>query len=169
MDPDSNCCDTIYPKFVLKIRIRVFSNDGLKRLIGICKYKYSTDRDWRTEKHDKHAFQPVKLVLLPGTMLREGGSATVGQAMGFNINSKDAGPGQLYVRCQGPSKDCDVTVFDNKDSTFQVQIFPTEVGNHLVYVEWGGRPVHGSPFLVRVGQPPDPSKVRVYGKYTREI
>ena len=88
----------------------------------------------------------------------------MGQAMGFNINSKDAGPGQLYVRCQGPSKDCDVTVFDNKDSTYQVQIFPTEVGNHLVYVEWGGRPVHGSPFLVRVGQPPDPSKVRVYGK-----
>ncbi|KAJ7305485.1 hypothetical protein OS493_040675, partial [Desmophyllum pertusum] len=55
------------------------------------------------------------------------------------------------------------TVFDNKDSTYQVQIYPTEVGNHLVYVEWGGRPVHGSPFLVRVGQPPDPSKVRVYG------
>lgn len=96
-------------------------------------------------------------------MLKEGASATVGQAMGFNINSKDAGPGQLYVRCQGPSKDCDCTVFDNKDSTYQVQIFPTEVGNHLVYVEWGGRPVHGSPFLVRVGQPPDPSKVRVYG------
>lgn len=97
-------------------------------------------------------------------MLREGASATVGQAMGFNISSKDAGPGQLYVRCQGPSKDCDVTVFDNKDSTFQVQIFPMEVGNHLVYVEWGGRPVNGSPFLVRVGQPPDPSKVRVYGE-----
>lgn len=101
--------------------------------------------------------------LVEGSMLKEGGSATVGQAMGFNINSKDAGPGQLYVRCQGPTKDCDVTVFDNKDSTYQVQIFPTEVGNHLVYVEWGGRPVHGSPFLVRVGQPPDPSKVRVYG------
>lgn len=98
-----------------------------------------------------------------GTMLRDGGNATVGQAMGFSINSKDAGPGQLYVRCQGPSKDCDVTVFDNKDSTYQVQIFPMEVGNHLVYVEWGGRPVHGSPFLVRVGQAPDPSKVRVYG------
>ena len=89
----------------------------------------------------------------------------MGQAMGFSINSKDAGPGQLYVRCQGPSKDCDCTVFDNKDSTYQVQIFPSEVGNHLVYVEWGGRPVHGSPFLVRVGQPPDPSKVRVYGTY----
>ena len=108
---------------------------------------------------------PSNLFLSPGSMLKEGGSATVGQAMGFNINSKDAGPGQLYVRCQGPSKDCDVTVFDNKDSTYQVQIFPTEVGNHLVYVEWGGRPVHGSPFLVRVGQPPDPSKVRVYGKW----
>ena len=100
-------------------------------------------------------------------MLKEGAGATVGQAMGFSINSKDAGPGQLYVRCQGPTKDCDCTVFDNKDSTYQVQIFPSEVGNHLVYVEWGGRPVHGSPFLVRVGQPPDPSKVRVYGMSTR--
>lgn len=112
----------------------------------------------------KQALNLVKSVSPPGSMLREGASATVGQAMGFNISSKDAGPGQLYVRCQGPSKDCDVTVFDNKDSTFQVQIFPMEVGNHLVYVEWGGRPVNGSPFLVRVGQPPDPSKVRVYGE-----
>lgn len=105
----------------------------------------------------------AKSCFVEGSMLKEGTGATVGQAMGFSINSKDAGPGQLYVRCQGPTKDCDCTVFDNKDSTYQVQIFPSEVGNHLVYVEWGGRPVHGSPFLVRVGQPPDPSKVRVYG------
>ncbi|RMX60911.1 hypothetical protein pdam_00003464 [Pocillopora damicornis] len=105
----------------------------------------------------------AKSCFVEGSMLKEGAGATVGQAMGFSINSKDAGPGQLYVRCQGPTKDCDCTVFDNKDSTYQVQIFPSEVGNHLVYVEWGGRPVHGSPFLVRVGQPPDPSKVRVYG------
>ena len=135
-----------------------------KRPIGICNNKCrdkQTDR--LTGRKDKQAFQPLKLVLLPGAMLREGGSATVGQAMRFNINSKDAGPGQLCVRCEGPSKESNVTVFDNKDSTFQVQIFPSEVGNHLVYVEWGGSPVHGSPFVVRVGNPVDPSKVRVCG------
>ena len=87
----------------------------------------------------------------------------MGQAIEFKITSEGAYPRQLDVRCKGPTKDCDVTVFDNKDSTFQVQIFPTQVGNHLLYVEWGGRPVDGTPILVRVGQPPDPSKVRVYG------
>lgn len=108
------------------------------------------------------ASQTSRLVV-EGHALREGSGAYVGQPMGFAINSKDAGPGQLYVRCQGPSRDCDVSVFDNKDGTYQIQIHPAEVGNHLVYVEWGARPVHGSPFLVRVGQAPDPSKVRVYG------
>ena len=89
----------------------------------------------------------------------------MGKGMSFRINSKDAGPGELYVCCRGPTKDCDVTIFDNKDSSYQVQIFPTEVGNHLVYVEWGGKPVNGSPFIVHVGQSPDPSQVRVYGTY----
>ena len=106
---------------------------------------------------------PLSKLLVEGHALREGAGAFVGQPMGFAINSKDAGPGQLYVRCQGPSRDCDVNMFDNKDGTYQIQIHPSEIGNHLVYVEWGGRPVHGSPFLVRVGQAPDPSKVRVYG------
>ena len=101
--------------------------------------------------------------MVEGAALTEGAGVFVGQPMGFSVSSRDAGPGQLHVRCEGPSRDCDVTVFDNKDGTYHVQIHPVEVGNHLVYVEWGGRSVQGSPFLVRVGQPPDPSKVSAHG------
>lgn len=98
-----------------------------------------------------------------GAALSQGTGAFVGKPMGISISSHDAGPGQLHVRCEGPTRDCDVTVFDNRDSTYHVQILPTEVGNHLVYVEWGGSSVQGSPFLVRVGFPPDPTKVTAIG------
>ncbi|EDO45254.1 predicted protein [Nematostella vectensis] len=80
----------------------------------------------------------------------------------FTIRALE-GSGPLYVRCAGPTQDCDVNVQDNQDGTYAIKVYPTEVGTHLVYVEWGGRSVEGSPFMFRVGQTGDPSKVRVYG------
>lgn len=101
--------------------------------------------------------------MVEGAAIAQGAGVFVGQPMAISISSRDAGPGQLHVRCEGPTRDCDVTVFDNKDSTYHVQILPTEVGNHLVFVEWGGSSVNGSPFLVRVGHAPDPTKVTAVG------
>lgn len=89
--------------------------------------------------------------------------AYVNQWMKFWVDTNGQGEGPLYVRCCGPTKDCDVKIYDNQDGTYDLQIYPTEVGTHEMHVSWGRRVVYGSPFLIRVGQEPDPSQVYAYG------
>ncbi|XP_028409338.1 filamin-C-like [Dendronephthya gigantea] len=103
----------------------------------------------------------VSQCIVRGDALTKGG--WVGRPMVFSVVSGSSGSGLLVVRCQGPSRDCDVAAYDNKDGTYSVEIYPTETGRHLIYVEWGGKPVEGSPFVVKVTMPPDASKVVAHG------
>lgn len=97
-----------------------------------------------------------------GDALSEYG-AYVNQWMKFWIDTNGQGDGPLYIRCSGPTKDCEAKVYDSQDGTYDIQIYPTEVGTHYLHVSWGERIVHGSPFVIRVGQEPDPSQVYAYG------
>ena len=97
-----------------------------------------------------------------GDALSEYG-AYVNQWMKFWVDTNGEGEGPLNVRCSGPSKDCDVKIYDNQNGTYDLQIYPTEVGTHELHVSWGSRVVYGSPFLIRVGQEPDASQVYAYG------
>jgi len=96
-----------------------------------------------------------------GEGIKEG---TAGQPVTFQLDGRNAGPGQLSCRCRAPSgKMTYVLISDNKDGTYTVDLNASEPGLHTVEVEWDGQPIPGSPFLVRIMQAPDMNKVRAYG------
>lgn len=64
-----------------------------------------------------------------GDALIKGG--WVGRPMVFMVESGSSGSGLLVVRCQGPSRDCDVAAYDNKDGTYSVELFPIETGKSV--------------------------------------
>ncbi|CAJ0583097.1 unnamed protein product, partial [Mesorhabditis spiculigera] len=80
------------------------------------------------------------------------------------IDTRRAGTGgKLSAQCMGPAKLAYCELFDHRNGTYTLSIRPTEVGKHTLTVKYDGEHVHGSPFLIHVSMPPDPSKVRVYG------
>ena len=82
----------------------------------------------------------------------------------FTLDGRKAGGGQLTCRCKSPGgKDTYVLISDNKDGTFTIDLNAKEPGLHSVELEWDGKPVPGSPFMVRISQAPDVGKVKVHG------
>ncbi|GMT03056.1 hypothetical protein PENTCL1PPCAC_25230, partial [Pristionchus entomophagus] len=79
------------------------------------------------------------------------------------IDTRKAGPGQLSAQCMGPVKLAYCELYDHRDGTYTLSVKPTEVGKHTLTIKYNDRHVPGSPFLVHVSNPPDASKVRVYG------
>ena len=93
--------------------------------------------------------------------LKEG---RVGQTVLFTLDGRRAGPGELSCRCRAPSgKMTYVSISDNKDGTYTVDLNACEPGLHTVEVEWDGESIPGSPFLVRIMQSADSKMVHVYG------
>ena len=99
--------------------------------------------------------------MLAGEGLKEG---TAGKPVMFTLDGRKAGEGQLACRCKSPTgKDTYVLISDNKDGTFTIDLNAKEPGVHAVDLEWDGKTVPGSPFMVRIMQAPDVGKVKVHG------
>lgn len=99
--------------------------------------------------------------MLAGAGLKEG---TAGEPVMFTLDGREAGEGHLVCRCKSPAgKDTQVLISDNKDGTFTIDLNAKEPGVHAVELEWDGKPVPGSPFMVRIMQAPDAGKVKVHG------
>ena len=82
----------------------------------------------------------------------------------FTLDSRKAGEGKLACNCKSPNgKDTHVLISDNEDGTFTIDLNAKEPGVHSVHLEWDGKPVPGSPFMVRIMQAPDVGKVKVDG------
>ncbi|CAB3401181.1 unnamed protein product [Caenorhabditis bovis] len=79
------------------------------------------------------------------------------------IDTRRAGPGQLSAHCMGPVKPAYCELYDHRDGTYTLCVRPAEIGKHTLVIKYNDEHVKGSPFLVHVSLPPDPSKVRVYG------
>ncbi|PAV76657.1 hypothetical protein WR25_23383 [Diploscapter pachys] len=79
------------------------------------------------------------------------------------IDTRRAGPGQLSAHCMGPNQPAYCELYDHRDGTYTLCIRPAEVGKHTLVIKYNDEHVRGSPFVVHVSLPPDPSKVRVYG------
>lgn len=76
-----------------------------------------------------------------------------GVAINFQVKTKGAGEGKLEVMATGPTAQYTVNVGNVKDSLYNVNFTPWEIGAHEIEVLWGGGHVPGSPFLVDVGNP----------------
>ncbi|XP_057297037.1 filamin-B-like isoform X3 [Hydractinia symbiolongicarpus] len=69
----------------------------------------------------------------------------------FTVDTKNAGPGDLSVAVEGPSK-VDIECVDNGDGTCEVTYVPVEAGEYDVIVKFDNQQVPGSPFKPRVVQ-----------------
>ncbi|KIH48726.1 Filamin/ABP280 repeat protein, partial [Ancylostoma duodenale] len=94
---------------------------------------------------------PAELISVDSSSLKIG---IINDDIKTVIDTRRAGPGQLSAQCMGPVKLAYCELYDHRDGTYTLSVRPTE---------YNDQHVRGSPFLIHVSLPPDPSKVRVYG------
>ncbi|XP_074428063.1 filamin-C-like [Larus michahellis] len=90
----------------------------------------------------------------------EGG--LVGKANRFTVETRGAGTGGLGLAIEGPSE-AKMSCKDNKDGSCSVEYVPFTPGDYDVNITFGGHPIPGSPFRVRVQEVVDPGKVKCSG------
>ncbi|EYB91193.1 hypothetical protein Y032_0209g2104 [Ancylostoma ceylanicum] len=106
------------------------------------------------------ASSPAELISVDSSSLKIG---IINDDIKTVIDTRRAGPGQLSAQCMGPVKLAYCELYDHRDGTYTLSVRPTEVGKHTLVIKYNDQHVRGSPFLIHVSLPPDPSKVRVYG------
>ncbi|CAD5230269.1 unnamed protein product [Bursaphelenchus okinawaensis] len=79
------------------------------------------------------------------------------------IDARKAGSGQLSAQCEGPTQLEYCELYDNRDGTYVLRVQPKELGRHVLSIKYANEHVPGSPFVFNVSNPPDASKVKVYG------
>ena len=100
-------------------------------------------------------------LVIAGDGLREG---IAGKPVLFTLDGRKAGGGQPTCRCTSPEGvNTDVLISDNEDGTFTVNLNAKEPGLHSVDLEWDGKPVPGSPFMVSISEALDPGMVNAHG------
>uniref|UniRef100_A0A667YB28 Filamin B, beta (actin binding protein 278) n=1 Tax=Myripristis murdjan TaxID=586833 RepID=A0A667YB28_9TELE len=86
----------------------------------------------------------------------------VGILADFTIDTSDSGSGHLSVTVDGPGP-AKIKCCDNQDGTCTVMYLPTAKGEHLINIIFQGSHIPGSPFIVDIQMPFDPTKVVVSG------
>lgn len=71
--------------------------------------------------------------------------------------------GELTANCIGTTKAALCEFVDQKNGTYLLKIKPQEVGKHILQIKYNDEHVEGSPFSLRISQPPDANKVKVTG------
>ena len=80
--------------------------------------------------------------------------------------------GLLMIECtsstipKGDPRLPKLTIQDNSDGTYLLQILAPEPGQYLLHVYWLKKPISGSPFTLLVRPRPDASKCILSGKFT---
>lgn len=103
---------------------------------------------------------PAELVEVDAKSLKIG---IIGEDVKTIIDTRKAGSGYLSAQCVGPSKLAYCELYDHRDGTYLLSLKPTELGKHTLVIKYSQEHVPGSPFIFNVSNPPDPSKVKVYG------
>ncbi|XP_008201955.1 filamin-A isoform X1 [Nasonia vitripennis] len=82
----------------------------------------------------------------------------------FNVNCREAGPGELKVDMKTPDNhDLPISLTDNEDGTYTVDYVAPDPGTYTVNLNYGGLKVPKSPLKVNVQPRVDVSKVKVDG------
>ncbi|KAL5004346.1 hypothetical protein ScPMuIL_017802 [Solemya velum] len=88
----------------------------------------------------------------------------VGKDIHLTIDPREAGKGDLKVKCTGPNEaDVPVTMIDNYDGTFSLKMKPQEPGEHLLEIKYNDEHIHGSPYVIVVRTSPSMGTVKLYG------
>ena len=87
-----------------------------------------------------------------------------GQTLEFNVDTRQAGASQLDTKLKQPDNSTGrVFMADDGRGVYSVKFDAPQMGRYKIAVKWGDAHIPGSPFLIKVFQGPDASKVRAYG------
>ncbi|ELT91795.1 hypothetical protein CAPTEDRAFT_220637 [Capitella teleta] len=108
----------------------------------------ATAEDYRTQdvRMEMKKADPTK-VKCYGDGLKFG---YINQPIEATIDTKNAGPGELCVYCNGATNSAFCELGDHHDGTFTLTIRAQDVGLHSLFVKYEGVDVPGSPFGMRV-------------------
>ena len=88
----------------------------------------------------------------------------MGKDFSFSVDAREAGQeGELTVFAHGPNQVVEGQITDNGDATYSATFDPPEPGKYMVHVRWDGQHIPGSPFKMKVSNPPMPEKVYAHG------
>lgn len=102
----------------------------------------------------------VTKVTVSGEGLRGG---IAGHELKVFVDTKEAGPGEITATCSSHRQGAQVSIQQNEAYHYTLRILPTSVDKHLLQIKYDDQYVPGSPFVLRIGEPPDPSRVKVFG------
>ena len=99
-----------------------------------------------------------------GSALDQDMTHTTGQTLEFNVDTRNAGSSQLTTKLKQPDNTTGrVFMADDGRGIYSVKFDAPQMGRYKIAVKWGDMHIPGSPFLCKVFQGPDASKVRAYG------
>ncbi|KAH9514217.1 hypothetical protein Btru_028397 [Bulinus truncatus] len=102
----------------------------------------------------------VKKVKISGDGLNGG---VAGTELTILVNTVEAGPGEVTAECHSHRQSALCDLMETASGMYLLKIYPAEPEKYVLQIRYDGVQVPGSPFILRVGDPPDPSKVKVFG------
>ena len=117
---------------------------------------------WGNEQIPESPFQSA--VTDPSKCMLDGQTeAHVKVSQTFTVDTSDAGPGELSVKCQGPVSEIPVEVSLLQNKTYSCNYTPQDSGEHVFNIYWSDQPIAESPFRVNAFAPIYTSKCRASG------
>ena len=99
-----------------------------------------------------------------GPALEPDTTHTTGQTLEFNVDTRQAGSSQLETKLKQPDNTTGrVFMADDGRGIYSVKFDAPQMGRYKIAVKWGDTHIPGSPFICKVFQGPDASKVRAFG------
>ncbi|GFR82088.1 filamin-C [Elysia marginata] len=78
-------------------------------------------------------------------------NTVLGEDLEMRVDPRNAGPGQLTVRCTDPNgQEIPCRVNDNYDGTKSLKVTPTMPGRYLVDIRYDGTHIMGSPYAIDI-------------------
>ncbi|BFZ00555.1 hypothetical protein BsWGS_03594 [Bradybaena similaris] len=84
------------------------------------------------------------------------------------VDTREAGPGEVAAECHSHRHSARCDIKEEAEGCYTLRILPTESEKHVLHITYDGQHVPGSPFTLRIGEPPDASKVQVFGPGIRD-
>ena len=88
----------------------------------------------------------------------EGKGLVVGKETWFRVSTKGAGKGELSTNVRGPHGELPTKSVPKEPGVVEYKYTPSEIGEHVVTIKFGGDQIPGSRFRVQVEPPTDASK-----------
>ncbi|XP_071084444.1 filamin-C-like [Haliotis cracherodii] len=152
------------PVHVESVRPRVYKCDYTPREPGayLLKLKWN-DHPLKGSPFRVNVRSPPqpKRVALTGDWAKGG---VLGKDLDLRIDPREAGPGELTVKCTGPRREpVPCKLIDNFDGTRRLKVTPSTTGRHIVEIKYDNEHIMGSPYAIDIRASITLGDVKVWG------